>query len=435
MINQATVSVLDPEINQDPFPYFNELREQDPVHWNARHRAWFITRYDDVKTGLRDPRLSVDRIQPYIERRLNAEEKVLFQDTFSLMESFLPFRDPPQHTRLRKIVQVGFTPAVVAKQADGVEEITKTLADNVVTKLRRGEAVDLVSEYARPLPATVMARMVHLADLDSHLIDAWTTDLSLFMGGAVDDPDRNKKIHRGVSNMADHIAEVLNNYDGDHTDVVGSLLAAEADGDRLTRKEIIATCILMIFAGYRTTACSTANAINHLLDNPELHRRLQADHSLLPTALEEFMRFEGHARIAIRWAAEEFDLHGKTIRPGDRVFLVLAAANRDPRQFPYPDRLDIDRKPNQHLGFGWGMHHCLGAPLARVEMASALRFFLSEFPPVAPTGPDRQWEKLLTNRALARLDVRMAQHWGRPTPQEIRKHTAPPTITPSMPPQ
>ncbi|MFC9355102.1 cytochrome P450 [Rhodococcus sp. NPDC057014] len=410
MIIKENFSVLDPEINQDPFPYFNALREQDPVHWNTRHRAWFLTRYDDVKAGLRDPRLSVDRIRPYIQRRLSAEEQVTFHDTFSLMESFLPFRDPPHHTRLRKIIQAAFTPAVVAKQADGVEQITKTLTENAVAKLRRGETVDLVSDYARPLPATVMARMVHLDDVDSHLIDAWTTDLSLFMGGAVDDPERNSKVHRGVSNMAAHIADVLNNYDGDQTDVVGALLAAEADGDRLTRQEIVATCILMIFAGYRTTACSTANAINQLLGNPALHQQLQADLSLLPAAVEEFMRFEGHARIAIRWAAEEFELHGKTIRPGERVFLVLAAANRDPRQFTDPDRLDIRRHPNQHLGFGMGMHYCLGAPLARIEIASALRSFLSEFPAVTPAGPDRQWEKLLTNRALARLDVRMAQH-------------------------
>jgi cytochrome P450 len=402
----SNVSVLDPRINTDPFPYFNMLRENDPVHWNERHRAWLVTRFDDVRVGLRDPRLSVDRIRPYIQRRLSDEERERFGSAFTLMESFLPFRDPPDHTRLRRIVQHGFAPKIVKRQSEGIDAVTQQLAERVTAKLRRGEQVDLVTELARPLPATVMARIVHLDAVDSHLIEEWTQNLALFMGGAVNDPDRNEKVYRGVTSMSEHIRAVLDSYDGESDDdVIGALLAAEADGDRLSRDEIVATCILLTFAGYRTTACSATNAIHQLLRRPDLYDALAADHDRIPAAVEEFMRYEGHARIVIRWAKEDFELQGKQIRAGQRVFLVLAAANRDPRQFERPDEIDIAREPNPHLGFGTGIHFCLGAPLARIEIQSIVRSFVSVLPRVEAAEGHRHWEDLLTNRALARLPV------------------------------
>jgi cytochrome P450 len=406
MVIDPKTSILDPHINQDPFPYFNDLRENEPLHWNERHRAWFVTRYEDVRNGLRDPGLSVDRVGPYFSRRVPDEQKEELRPTFDVLENFLTFLPPPRHTKLRKIVQKAFTPKIVANQSALIDRMTASLAADVAERLRAGQRVDLVTEFARPLPARITAEMVHLDPSDIHLVERWTQDLATFMGGAVGVSDRNDRIRRGVGSMTGYLEEVIANYQGSADgDFVGALLAADDEGAKLTPLEVLSTCVLVVFGGYRTTACSIANAARHLIETPEMADRLRRDDALVDSAVEEFMRYEGHARVVVRWAGPDTVIQGRQVPQGERIFLIIAAANRDPRQFDHPDELILDRAPNPHLGFGTGIHYCLGAPISRIEQRSALRAFLAWIPPVAKAEEDLHWEELLTNRALKRLEV------------------------------
>lgn len=401
-----STNILDPDVNYDPFPLFNALREQEPIHWNTRHRAWLVTRFEDVKNALRDPGLSVDRVGPYFERRVPDDQKEELRPTFDILRNFLTFLPQPDHTKLRKIVQKAFTPKIVANQSMLIDKITNKLATDAVDKLRSGRSVDLVTEFARPLPARITAEMVHLDASDADLIEQWTQDLGTFMGGAVQVSNRNERIKRGVQSMTDYLEDVVRNYDGDSEgDFVGALLAADDEGRKLTPLQVLATCVLVVFGGYRTTACSISNAARFLIDDPSIADRLRADDALVDSAIEEFMRFEGHARIVLRWAGPDTVIQGKKIPEGDRMFLVIAAANRDPRQFDRPDELVLDRAPNPHLGFGTGIHYCLGAPISRIEQRSAIRAFLAQMPPLRRVESSLQWEELLTNRALRSLEV------------------------------
>lgn len=412
-VSDAT-SYTDQAFQDAPFDYFNRMREAAPVHWNSRHRAWVITRFEDVRAWLRDPRMSVDRVRPYFERRVPDAQQNEMRATFELLGRWLPFLDPPRHTDLRRVIQNAFTPKVIRSQSEQIEEIVSSSVQKAIRKVESGP-IDMVSELAQRIPAQVMTRMLHLRDDDYTKIHEWTEGLSLFIAGAVEEADRNARIHDGVQQMASYVERVIEEEEGSpESDIIASLLAAEDGGLKLTRDEVIATGVLLVFAGYRTTASSIANALRLIVTNPPVWAALKADADLVPSAVEEFMRFEGHSRVLVRWVGEDVAIGGEQLRAGDRVFFLTAAANRDPRQFSDPDKLVLDRAPNPHLGFGFGIHYCLGAPLARMEQQATVRSFVDVFPRVEPTSLGTDWENVLTNRALRRLEV---QKTGEFTPQ------------------
>ncbi|MFC9355127.1 cytochrome P450 [Rhodococcus sp. NPDC057014] len=376
----ASRSLLSPDLIADPFPFYKELQEQDPVHWSGRHRAWLVTKYEDVRTAFNDPRLSVNRIGPYFDRRVPEEDKERLREAFAILESWLVFTDAPVHTRLRGIVQTAFTPRTVARQSEAIASIVADAARNLRRNAHIG-TVDVVRHFARPISATVMAHMLNIDPAHNDRIDRWTDDLAVFMGGDVDATDRNERVAGAVSEMLRFLEETIENYSGDaESSVIGGLIAAENEGEKLTKHELLATCVLLLFGGYRTTACSITNALNLILRHPDIRQRLVDDPELVKPAVDEFMRYEGHARIVPRFATADIELRDRTIRAGERVLLVTAAANRDPDQFPNPDEIVIDRKPNAHLTLGSGIHYCLGGPLSRAEQQSAIRTFLTEFP-------------------------------------------------------
>lgn len=395
-----------PGIQAEPFAHFNRLREEAPIHWNERHRAWVLTRFADVRQWLRDPRMSVDRVRPYFEKRVPATQKDELRATFELLARWLPFLDPPRHTDLRGVIQNAFTPKVIRSQHEQIKEVVDEVLDDTVSRIREVGTLDLVPELAQRIPAQVMTRMLHLDGDDYERIHEWTEGLGLFIAGAVDEPDRNARIHDGVSQMASYVDRVITlSGDDPESDIIASLLAAEDGGTRLTRDEVIATGVLLVFAGYRTTASSIANALRLVIERRGVRDALAREPELVPSAVEEFMRFEGHSRVLVRWASEDLEVAGQPISAGDRVFFLTAAANRDPRQFEEPDQLILDRAPNPHLGFGYGIHYCLGAPLARVEQQETIQAFVQRFPPVEVATNGISWEAVVTNRALERLVV------------------------------
>lgn len=400
-----------PGVVADPYPYFTWLREHDPVHWNQRHGAWLISSYDEVHSGFRDPaRLSSNRLKEYRRKRLTDDERATLDRSFAILESWMVFQDEPDHRRLRGIVKSAFSRSRLA----AIEEEIGQVVSEQVAQLRqrlRGDpdlVVDLLNDFAYAIPATVICRMLGVPDRDQESFIGWSDDLIAVISGEVGLVNRNERAHRAVVNLHSYLTERIE--DGRRSESGGllrDLVTAEEDGQTLTQDEVIATAILLLFAGHRTSACMLANGFHALMSNPDQYTALLHDLEAVPNAVEEFLRWEGHTKLSVRMVSEDFEWGGRVLHAGQRVFLLQLAANRDPSVFPEPDRLDVTREnANRHVGFGNGIHFCLGAPLARMEMRIAFREMLTKLPPVKRVGDGPDWLPTLISRTQRDLPVR-----------------------------
>jgi cytochrome P450 len=369
----------DPDFIRDPFPALARLREEDPVHWSEPLGAWILTRHADVREAARDPRLSSDRVRPFFEaqpealrRRLAALERNV--------SHWAVFVDPPRHTRLRALMSHAFTSRAVerlrASVAGRIEELLAPLAGR--------EEFDLVGEFAWLLPAGVIADLLGVPREDIDRLKAWSDELSGFVFSGRHVQAKYERAARGVGEMAEYFArliEVKRARPGD--DLVSALVAATGGDEPLTPEELEAMCVLLLFAGHETTTHLIGNGMHALLGQPAAHAALAArrgDAAFVESAIEELLRYDGPSLAQGRVAAEDLELGGRRIRRHERVFLMLASANRDPRAFDEPDFLRLERTPNAHVTFGYGIHFCIGAPLARLEGQLAFPRLLESFP-------------------------------------------------------
>jgi cytochrome P450 len=364
-VDPALGDLLRPAAVADPFPDLATIRAADPVHWSVRHRAWLITRYDDVAAVHTDPRLSSDRMTPLLEGLRAHGSSARLVRMMEVLAAWMTFKDGADHRRLRFLVNRAFTPRVVARMREQVATITDGLLDALPPS---GEA-DLVAGYAYPLPAIVIAEMLGVPSADRDRFKAWSGDISSLVFGAVDDPDRHDRAEFGMTELVEYFQGLIEAAEGggDETLLDHLVRVRGEGGDALSQDELLAMCTLLLFGGHETTTNLLSSGTLALLRDPAERERLEADPALAEAAVEEFLRFDGPAKVSVRVAAEPIELRGKTIARGDRVFLCLAAANRDPENFADPDRLDLSRAPNRQIGFGVGPHYCLGAPLARLE--------------------------------------------------------------------
>ena len=396
-------NLLCPEAVSNPHAYFGRLRESDPVHWNPRHRAWVITRYADVMTSLRSPSMSADRITPFAEAvsRNSASDDVTA--TMGILQDWMVFRDPPDHTRLRGLVSRAFAPPVVKARHDDVQHSI----DELISELREHDRADVIREFAYPLPAIVIAQMLGAPPQDRELFKTWSDQITALVFG---DYAREDRFHRGAAGMIelrDYLLELIADFERTPGDNLISLLLEREGDDALTRDELVATCVLLLFGGHETTTNLIGNAVLALLTNPNERERLRATPDLAGRAIEEFLRFDGPARATVRMVREDHELGGVRLQAGDRVFLVNMAANRDPDAFADPDRLDLARNPSNHLGFGFGAHYCLGAPLARLEGQLAITSLIDAFPDMRLEGAPEEltWHRTMLSRGLEKLPV------------------------------
>ncbi|MCW3023139.1 MAG: Cytochrome [Conexibacter sp.] len=402
--------LLSPELISDPYPYFAQLRSSEPVHWNERHRAWFLSRYDDVVGAFRSPDLTADRITLVYEKQA-ASKKEELQRTFDIIRSkWFGYMDPPDHTRLRKLVQKSFSPGMVRRLEEHINESCGELAEGLQSALSTGEYIDFMEVFARPLPAFVIADMLGVPRADREQFERWSSELVLMLFGAMNAPDRVQRAHVAMMQLEEYFQGLVKLYEGREADnVISLLLRAEEEGRVLNRDEITATCIMLLTAGDHTTASLLGNTVLALSRNPEQYDELRARPELVPAAVEEFVRFEGPLKVTVRVAKRQHEIRGTTISEGDRIFLLQGAANRDPEQFPDPDTLDIHRHARTHIGFGHGIHFCLGAAVARLTAGIAVTALMTRMPKleVAPDGVE--WEPYLITRSLQSLRVRAVQ--------------------------
>ena len=391
--------LLDPEVLANPYPLFRRLRSEDPVHWDAFLHTWVVTRYVDVLEVLHN--FSAERT--HTPEKLEAMGLAQISPIAQLMVKQMLFMDPPGHTRLRSLASHAFSPARVAVLRTHIREIVNRLLDTVQAK---GQ-MDIIADLGDPLPAIVTAEMLGVPLEDRHQLKAWSTNFAEMLGNFQHNPEHAARMLRTVQDMTayfhDRIRELKNiPRDG----LVHSLMTAEIDGDRLTEEEVVATSIVTMVGGLETTTNLIGNGVLTLLRNPGEIERMQEDQSLIPSAVEEMLRYESPSQHTGRLAPEDVEWEGKVIRKGQAVMAVMAAANRDPERFPDPDRFDVARTDNRHLAFGYAAHFCFGAALARVEGQEAFEAIVRRLPGLELQPGPLVWRNNLGLRGLTALPVK-----------------------------
>lgn len=386
---------------------YAEMRQAEPVYCqpglDGETMIWFVTGYDEVQLALKDDR----RFVRDYRLALTAEQLAASPQEpplLALINSHMLNKDGEDHRRLRGLIGKAFTPKIVAQQRERIQAI----ADELLDRVQVDGNMDLVEDYAFPLPITVIAELLGVPAADRHQFRAWSN--------AVVTPDLSPgAMERFVGQMRDFTAYLgrlfAERRRQPQDDLVTALVQAEEAGDQLSEEELFSTVVLLIIAGHETTVSLIANGMLALLQHPAALDRLKADSTLVPQAVEELLRYDGPVERALtRWAAEDVELGGQRISRGQPVILILAAADRDPAHFQEPGVLDIDRQPNPHLAFGRGAHYCLGAPLARLEGEIAINTLLRRLPNLrlAADPHDLQWRLVPMFHALQALPVA----WG-----------------------
>jgi cytochrome P450 len=381
------------------------MREEDPVHWSPLLKAWVLTRYDDVKRACLDTAgMSSDRLRPFFAT-LPSGEAARTADLMRFLTLWMVFRDPPEHTRLRRLAAKVFNVRSINALRPDIEAVTGHLLD----ALHGRRELDLIGEFAGPLPALVIMQMLGVPRGELARLKRLSDEMALFIGSARDSPDKYGRAQAATNEMAALFRELIAlRRDKPQADLLTDLVRVEEGGDRLTEDELVATCLLLLFAGHETTTHHIANAVRALLQFPGEMEKLRAEPGLAPAAVEELLRYDGPIGAQVRIVQTPQTLHGKALKPGERVFLLMNAANRDPRAFADPDRLDLRRSGVPHLTFGFGAHICLGFPLARLEGQIALPALLRRWRRIELAPARLEWLDSMVLRGTHALQLRVA---------------------------
>ena len=386
---------MDPEFIADPYPTYHRLRAEDPVH-HSPLGFWVLTRYEDVVAALRDPRLVKEPIAAFVAARFGAPMPAM---GLSMLD-----RDPPDHTRLRGLVNKAFTPRVV----EGLRPHIQKIVDGLLARVEGAGTMDLIEEFAYPLPVTVICQMLGVPVEDRERFKQWGLDIARGLDAILLPPDSDVARRSAAARRA--LAEyfralIAERRAAPRGDMLSDLIAAEEAGDKLREDELLATCILLLVAGHETTVNLIGNGTLALLRHPDQLRRLRENPGLIGSAVEELLRYDGPVQRTARIPSADVTFDGRTIAKGEMVMPFIGAADRDPAQFPDPDRLDLTRTDNRHIAFGWGIHFCLGAPLARVEGQIAISALVQRLPKLALAIDRPEYRQSLTLRGLTTLPV------------------------------
>jgi pimeloyl-[acyl-carrier protein] synthase len=366
------------EAVQDPYPYYRQMREREPVHWSEKAQAWYFTRHHDVYELQDRPDLSVDRIET-LYSYLPRTNPVRFSDIVEHYNRWLLYRDDAYHDRLKALFLKAMTPRAVERLRPMMQRRVAVILDT----LEGRDAFDAYLDFAARLPTQVMLDLLGLPDSDEGMMRHWSDRCSNFLFQPVA-PDKEamakeqREILDAQQNYFTPLIEARRGAPGE--DMISAMATAEIAGERLSDLEILATCNMMATAGGGTSRSAIAMSLWWLHQFPEELDKLKAHPELIDLAAEEFLRFDAPTQRGIRTARQDFRMGGKDIRKGQILHIMIGAANRDPEQFENPDRLNIARSPNRHVSLGHGVHYCLGAALARLELRIALASFLVRYP-------------------------------------------------------
>lgn len=392
-----------PAFVQNPYPVFDRLRDADPVYWSDAWNCWVVTSYEDVVGLFKDVahfsnRNRFDALFAAVPPDVRGDIQPLetHYTGIGLIHS-----DPPDHTRLRKLIHMAFTPRVIREMRESVQSIV----DRYLDKVQADGEMDALWDLAFPLPATVIAIMlgVPLEHIDK--LKSWTVESLLFQATGRASESDLKRSQTALLEMKDYLRTLVRARRAEPADdLMTALVQAEDAGDKLTEDELLSTCVTLMVAGHETTTNLIANGLLTMLRNPDILATLRDNRALIPDAVEEFLRLESPIQRNRRVISTDFEYKGHVMRKGEAVLQMLGAANRDPRQFERPAEFDANRSPNAHISFGLGIHFCLGAPLARLEAPIAFNSLFDRFPNLQLATDTVEWQPGVM-RSLSSLPV------------------------------
>src|SRR6266699_1226851 len=390
--------LLEPEVLANPYPLYHRLRSEDPVHWDPFLHAWVVTRYKDVVTVFQ--RFSANRTPT--PEQLTALGLSALTPLAKVMVLQMLFLDPPAHGRVRGLASKAFTPRRVEVLRTHIQEITASLLDAVQDKGH----MDVIADLAYPLPAIVTAEMLGVSTSDWKHLTAWSADFAQVLGNFQHNPERAPEVIRSLEEMTAYFrAAIREQREHPRDGLIHALLTAEIDGDRLAEEEVVANTIVTMVGGQETTTNLIGNGMLALLRHRDQFEKLKGNLALIPSAVEELLRYESPSQHTARLAPDDVLLGGKLIHKRQAVIAVMGAANHDPERFPDPDRLDLGRKDNRHVAFACGSHFCFGAPLARIEGQIVFETVLQRMPNLKLEPDPMIWRENLGLRGLKALPV------------------------------
>ncbi len=394
------------EIIDNPFPLFARLQEEAPIHWSDTARGWVVTRYEDCKAILLDTRFSSERMKPFFES-LKPEQRARLQNLESSVGLWAVFLDPPDHTRLRRLLSRSFTSRAVSDMETRIAEIIHHVIDQVADK----KDIDFIRDIAYRIPASVIMDMLGVPRTDIEQFKDWSDDIGLFVGSSRVTPDKYERAENATRAMSEAFTALINERRREpKEDLITALIRAEDEGQVLDNQELVATCILLLFAGHETTGNLLGTGMYYFTKHPDQWQDLQQHPELGEQAAEEVLRYDGPNAAVTRVASEDISFAGQQIRKGQRVFAMINAANRDPGMFEDPQAFNIRRQPNGNtalgqFAFGHGIHFCIGAPLARLEGRIAFPIFAQRIKnPSLVREPE--WIDSLSFRGLTELPLK-----------------------------
>jgi len=394
----SLVRLLDPGVLANPYPLYHQLRTEEPVHWDPFLHTWVVTRYTDVVTVL----------QHFSAQRTPAPQQLAAWGLSSMIPIAevlvrqMLFHDGQAHWRIRDLVSKAFTPHRVERLRPHIQEI----ADRLLDAVQDQGHMDIIADLADPLPAIVTAEMLGLPPTNWRQLTQWSTDFAEALGNFQHNPDHAPLVIQSLEAMCTYFLEAVREHrkrPGD--DLICALLTAEHEGNSLSEEEVVANSIMLMTGGQETTTNLIGNGILTLQRHSDQLEKLRANPSLIPSAIEELLRYESPIQYTSRLAPDDVQIGGKTIRKRQAVIAVMGAANRDPERFTDPDRLDLCRQDNRHLAFAWGAHFCFGAPLARLEGQIAFETLLHRMPDLRLEPGPVTWRENLAFRGLTSLPV------------------------------
>ena len=398
----AAYAPHDPAFVADPYPAYAALRDGARATYDERSNQWLVPRHADVNALLRDRRLGRSYLHVATHAEMGRpEEPELVAPFWHVIRNGMLDREPPDHTRLRRLVARAFTPRFV----EGLRGDVQRIMDGLVDRVAGGGSFDLIAELAEPLPVTVIAELLGIPEADRRHLRPWSAAIC---GMYELDPDEDtaRRAVAATLEFSEYLRGLIRERRERPTpDLIGELVAVVDEGDRLTEDELIGTCVLLLNAGHEASVNGAGNAWWALFRNPTELRRLRADRSLIPSAVEELLRFDTPLQMFERWVLEDIEIGDVGIPRGQELALLFGSANRDPAAFDDPDRLDLAREPNPHVTFGAGIHYCLGAPLARMELAISFAKILDRLPGLEPE-QEPEWKPGYIIRGLRELRVR-----------------------------
>jgi cytochrome P450 len=392
-----------PAFVADPYPAYADLRARGRVHYYEPTRQWLIPHHADVSALLRDRRLGRTYLHRFTHEEFGRTPPPAAHEPFHTLNDYgMLDLEAPDHTRIRRLVSKAFTPRTV----EALVPTVRRLAAELVAGLKDNGGGDLLAEVAEPLPVAVIAEMLGIPPADRALLRPWSADICGMYELNPSEETAARAVRASVEFSA-YLRELIaerRTAPGD--DLISALIAAHDEEDRLSEQEMISTCVLLLNAGHEATVNTTANGWWTLFRNPAQLAALRADHTLLSTAVEELMRYDTPLQLFERWVLDDIEIDGTLVPRGSELALLFGSANRDPEKFENPDTLDLARADNPHVSFGAGIHYCLGAPLARIELAASFGELLREAPTMRLAG-EPEWKGGFVIRGVKELRVEL----------------------------